>query len=186
MRCDTLLAIILLLGGGFGVTIWRYQHSRSDGAREVEARGDELRARLAVTAFWQEREAMNEYLLDPTAELAGEVSSQRAAFDSGTDGLGTDIPAEAQLVAAARAQNDAFVGAFDAEKAAASGTSTAKQGAIARLNEHEPKVLTPTTPPLRSAALLPMSATQRLAKSAGEYQSPPKTKMTIPPTSTAR
>ena len=36
------LAIILLLGGAFGATIWRYQHSRSDGAKEVEARGDEL------------------------------------------------------------------------------------------------------------------------------------------------
>jgi methyl-accepting chemotaxis protein len=105
-------AAVVLMATAIGVTIWRYDHALAAGRDALTARSEDSQARQAATAFWQEREAMNEFLLTHESEIAKEVTDSRALFTQLTDGLGSDVAAEARLVDQARSGNDAFVAAF--------------------------------------------------------------------------
>ena len=137
--------IVALLGAAFGTTIWRYQLSSTQYRRAVAANGDKFRAEQATTAFWREREAMNEYLLAPSPELAREVSTMHGALQQATNGLGADVASEAALVDRARAANEAFLRTFNRVRAVAGGGTRAETGAIASLNASEDSVLAPLT-----------------------------------------
>ena len=100
------VGILLLLAAAVTVSIWRYQHaiSQKDGA--LAARSESLRAELAGTVFWRERESANEYLLVGTGDILSEVRNEQVVFNRITVGLGRDAAAaaaEASLVARARA-----------------------------------------------------------------------------------
>jgi len=53
--------ILLLLATATGVTIWRYSHALAASDSALKARSEEYRSAQAATAFWREREAINEY-----------------------------------------------------------------------------------------------------------------------------
>jgi methyl-accepting chemotaxis protein len=137
------ILVVVLVAGAFGVTIWRYQHVRAQSDAEAVALGDKVRAHQAVTAFWQEREAMNEWLIAPSATTIHEVALERNVFNKATAGLGIDVPAEAQLVATARKENDTFVNAFNAILGGNYTRDTAKERVVTQLNAHETSVLGP-------------------------------------------
>ena len=135
--------IIALIATGFAVTIWRYQHSRSASAGALQVRAERLLAEEGSTDFWREREAANEYLLNGSGPVLQEVSAFKAHFDRVTQGLGADVPAEAALVAKARAANTAFVATFDTHRGAATRGAAAEQKVVDLLNAHESDVLGP-------------------------------------------
>jgi methyl-accepting chemotaxis protein len=109
-------ATVVLFGVAIGLTLWRYEVAVSQDRSALTARSESLRSAQAETWFWRERESMNEYLLAPSAELEGEVTSEHASFNSQTAGLGSDVAVEATLVAQARSANNAFVQAFESDK----------------------------------------------------------------------
>ena len=57
------------------LTVSRYQNAIASDRSVSRARANELVAQQAVTSFWGQREAMNEYLVIPSPELLAEVRS---------------------------------------------------------------------------------------------------------------
>ena len=135
--------IVGLLAVAVGVTIWRYEHASAQEQLALSARSDRILADQAAISFWREREAMNEYLITPSAEIAAEVTEQRRQFLAATTGLGADIELERSLVERARGENDAFVAAFQANRAQAAQGTKAEHAVIELLNTHEEGVLGP-------------------------------------------
>ena len=134
-------AVILLLVAATGVTIWRYGHAITQADRALEARDSSNKAGQALTAYWREREAMNEYLLSPDPALLDEVAGERANFSAALRGLGSDDATERPLVAKAIAGNLAFLRTFKAVQA----TTTVSQDVLDRLNQAEDRVVSPLT-----------------------------------------
>ena len=84
--------LVALLATAVGVTIWKYDHALAKAEAAQESRTEEYRSQKAATTFWNEREAMNEYLLIPEAELLAEVEEMRAEFQSVEADLGDGSP----------------------------------------------------------------------------------------------
>ena len=137
------VVIISLLATATAVSIWRYQHAIGQKDHALTVQAEKLRAEIAGTAFWREREAANEYLLRRSSAIFGEVGAQRTVFERETRGLGADVPAEAALVAQARAANEAFVAMFERNRGAAGRGARAEQRVTELLNSHEEDVLGP-------------------------------------------
>jgi methyl-accepting chemotaxis protein len=135
--------LVALVVAGMAVTITRYDHAISQDRAALRARFDALQAERAVTAFWRERESMNEYLIQPTAELASEVAARRGDFLAVTAGLGSDVPAERALVGRAQAANQAFLAAFAVGKRSAARGAAAEERVVGALNSLEADVLDP-------------------------------------------
>ena len=133
--------VTLLLVLATGVTIWRYSGALGASDRALEARDSSARASHAVTAYWREREAMNEYLVGPSPRLLGEIADQHAAFGNALNGLGTDSAIEKPLVAAAVAADRAFLKTFDAARTGGASIETS----LSRLNQAEAAVTGPLT-----------------------------------------
>ena len=129
----------LLLVAATGLTIWRYSSALGAADRALEARQSSTRADLATTAFWRQREAMNEYLVNPSPDALGETSNQQAAFAGALDGLGSDSSSERPLVARALAADRAFVKSFNAARAAGAGG----EAILSRLSQGEARVVAP-------------------------------------------
>jgi methyl-accepting chemotaxis protein len=133
--------VAALLASATAVTIWRYTSAIDSGDRALEARASSSRADQAITAYWRERESMNEYLLRPSRDLLDEVSAQRAAFGRAVDGLGSDADAERSLVAQALVANRVFLRTFDSLRANGAGSGSS----LGRLNQSETAVVDPLT-----------------------------------------
>src|SRR6266700_295003 len=67
---------VALITAAVGTTIWRYETALSDAAVWADAYHDTALTNALSTVFWREREAMNEYLVNPTATAANEVRVQ--------------------------------------------------------------------------------------------------------------
>src|SRR5689334_65541 len=95
--------IISLLVAALAVTIWRYEHAIGQDRAAIRAQTDKLNVAQASTSFWREREAMNEFLIQPSPRILAEVTAEEARFESITLNVGKDVPAERTLAARARA-----------------------------------------------------------------------------------
>ena len=133
--------VVVLLAAAFGVTLWQNSNAHSQAKAERVARTEKLQASQAGTHFWREREAMNEYILNHDAGLLPELRAEADAFRGQTDGLGTDVPHEAQLVRSSRSANDAFLAEFSRSQTVRG--SKAVNAAVERLNGAEANVLGP-------------------------------------------
>ena len=129
----------VLLVAATGLTIWRYSSALGAADRALEARQSSTRADVATTAFWRQRESMNEYLVNPSPDALGEIGIQQAAFAGALDGLGSDSSSERPLVARALAADGAFVKSFNAARAAGAGG----EAVLSRLNQREARVVAP-------------------------------------------
>ena len=131
------LVVVALLATAVGVTIWRYNDALSKSDAAQESTSEEHATQEAATAFWHQREAMNEYLLIPEREILGEVEEQRAEFDR----LATDLPPgdhqdeESVLALDATEANDDYVELFLEQRG--------RPGVLERLNELEEGVTGP-------------------------------------------
>ena len=135
-------AVIALLAGAVAMSIWRYEAALNDAAQEAVAHLDQFEEQQATTHFWREREAANEYLLG-VREAEAEIYEEAKLFNTVTATLGADDPAERELVAEARAANDAFVATFKQNRDALGAGGASKQSALDALGAGESAVLTP-------------------------------------------
>jgi methyl-accepting chemotaxis protein len=137
----TALAIVVVVGlvaAAVGITIWRYDHALGKAGAARVSTNEQYSSQKAATAFWNEREAMNEYLLLGEPELLTEIEEQRAIFARLKDELpaGSDQGTEARLISRAITANDAYAAGFQALR-------SRPKAALARLNELEASVTGP-------------------------------------------
>jgi hypothetical protein len=132
-------AIVILFGISIGVTVWRFDAAVSSNAAAVESGHDNFLTERSVRAFWQEREAMNEYLAFPEADLRAEVSAQATAIDELTRLVGADVASEHRLARTAQRANLSLVAMFDAF----ASKGTMGKLPVAALAAKEPRVLAP-------------------------------------------
>jgi methyl-accepting chemotaxis protein len=135
--------IIALLGGAVGVSIWRYQAALRDAGLRDSSRVEQHQAQEASTHFWHERAAANEYRLGGSLDSVSVVAAEGEAFIKSTVGLGTDVPAELELVRQSKAGNVAFLAAFEQSRGAVASTQDAQRAVIADLAKHGSEVLAP-------------------------------------------
>jgi methyl-accepting chemotaxis protein len=135
-----IVVLVVLLTAAVGVTIWRYDHALAKSESAQASSTEEYRSQKAATVFWNEREAMNEFLLLRDPELLAEVDELRGEFRRVEDKLGTGAhrSAERGLVAKATDGNDAYVKAFLAVR-------TRPTDALRTLNDLEKTVTGPIT-----------------------------------------
>ncbi|MEO8687019.1 MAG: methyl-accepting chemotaxis protein [Solirubrobacteraceae bacterium] len=133
-----ILVVVALLATAVGITIWRYDHALGKASAAQVSTAEQYSAQKAATAFWNQREAMNEYLLLGDPKLLVELDEQRAAFArlkaELTPGAGHEI--ESRLADRAITANDAYVAEFESLR-------SRPKAALARMNELEPGVTGP-------------------------------------------
>jgi methyl-accepting chemotaxis protein len=133
-----ILVVVALLTTAVGVTIWRYDHALGKSDQAQESTSEEYLSQRAETAFWHEREAMNEYLLLREPELLQEIEEQRVALTA----LRHDLPTgshqteEARLADQATSANDNYVALFLAAR-------SRPEAALTKLNDLEERVTGP-------------------------------------------
>jgi methyl-accepting chemotaxis protein len=138
--------VVVLVGGAFAVTLWQNGQAHSESKNALDARAEQIQAEQAVTHFWREREAMNEYFFAKQAGIPAhvaltEVQEEHTAFERATGGSVGDDPKEAPLVRKARATNDSFVATFERNRVAA--TRGEGKRVVSQLNPAEGRVLAP-------------------------------------------
>jgi hypothetical protein len=103
--------IVCLIATAIGVSAWRYQHALSASGSALVSQQEAIHAQRAATAFWGEREAMNETLLVKDAGLLAEIATRHRDFSAELRSIGSSS-AKASAVARAIAGNNAFVAQF--------------------------------------------------------------------------
>ena len=141
-----------LLAVSVAITVYQYGNALSGQKHVGDRRGNSLLAQATETAFWHQREAMNEYLLLPSPELLGEVRAKSTEFDHAASQLVAESSGERDLVTRSRAGNLAYVRAFDRVKSSASTTAELETRAVGALNAAEDAVLKPLDSLQRVAA----------------------------------
>ena len=132
------VVVVALLATAVGVTIWRYDVALGKSDEAQESTSEEYLTQRAETAFWHEREAMNEYLLVRVSGLLSEVEKERVELVR----LSAELPSgghqteEVRLANQAVAANDAYVTEFRALR-------DRPEAALAKLNELEDSVTGP-------------------------------------------
>jgi PAS domain S-box-containing protein len=116
------LVVLLLLACALAITIWRYESALDQSRRSLGAQSEAFRAEQAVSHFWREREAINEYLLVRERDLAAHVTSQHRNYIQEIESARTGVvealaalggrPQETHLVGLARSGNEAFISIF--------------------------------------------------------------------------
>jgi methyl-accepting chemotaxis protein len=130
--------VIALLVSTMTVTIWLYSSAVSHGDRALDARTRTVHAGEARTAFWRERETINQYLLKPDPGLLDELVAERAEFTAALHAAADD-GGELPFVNHAIAGNTAFLGAFESSRTSSASLNTT----IARLDRAEVTVEEP-------------------------------------------
>jgi methyl-accepting chemotaxis protein len=137
--------LVIALAISLIVTVSRYQTALASDQTVSRARTNALVAQEAETAFWSERESMNEYFVVPSPDLLAEVRQRSADFSRAVSRLDRSIAAEGALVARAEAGGRIFERAFARGQASAGKSVTVEKQAIDALNEPEPGVVDPLT-----------------------------------------
>jgi diguanylate cyclase (GGDEF)-like protein len=138
----SVLAIVAIALAAGGSTWWYEDALRHSDAAQT-ARADALSAQRASTLFWREREAMNEYLLDPGPSLLAEIADAERGFDAATRDLAAGGQLEHGLIALSRAANKRFVATFAENRAVAGFGAPPEVGVVKQLNTAELGVLQP-------------------------------------------
>jgi methyl-accepting chemotaxis protein len=137
--------LVLALAISVFVTVSRYQNALASDHAVSRARANALVAQQAVTAFWSERESMNEYLVVRSPELLAEARKRSADFGRDLGRLDRSTSAERELVARAEAGGKVFEQAFTSSQASAVTSAAAVKRAIDALNAPEAGVVDPLT-----------------------------------------
>jgi methyl-accepting chemotaxis protein len=135
--------VVPLLALAFAVSIWRDHHASGRKSAALAATTQALGAQQAVSAFWQEREAMDEYILAGNSAELSAIGNDGVAFNTAAQGLSASLAEESTLITRAQAANDNFAADFHRVQGAARTTVAAEEAAIASLNGHEASVVGP-------------------------------------------
>jgi methyl-accepting chemotaxis protein len=132
------VVVVILLATAVGVTISRYDHALKESTLAQESTGEVALTQQAATAFWNEREAMNEYLLLREPELLNEIEEVRGEVTKIKAELpgGAHQTEEVTLAERAATSNDAYVVEFKR-------LANRPHAALRRLNELEEGVTGP-------------------------------------------
>jgi methyl-accepting chemotaxis protein len=116
---------VALIAAVVGMTIWRYEDALSAAAVSADAYHDSALTTTLTSEFWQQREAMNEYLVNPATDSLAEAASLSRAFHGTSAALSAGESAnESRLRAQAAAGNQALTALFARDRREA-GTSRA-------------------------------------------------------------
>ena len=137
------VAAIAVIAIAVGVTIWRYEVALARSEEALDSAGDARSSVLLVSAFWHDREAMNEYLIAPSPAVAGEVAAQQGPFKRIAATITPENPAEALALSRATAAYANLYSIFNRVRGAG-GTSQARETtAIGQLVTAESGILDP-------------------------------------------
>jgi methyl-accepting chemotaxis protein len=159
-------AALIVIAGAGALSIWRYESALS---RATVALGDRKSARMTAvltTTFWEERNALDGYIFNPSPAAMARVTTFRGQFlrqaaqiDKAAGGAA--VPRVAEAVAAEARYYAAFT-----KLRGAAGTSLARENAaVNRLEAAAPAVLPPLNR-LVGYLVLRANATQAAAASA--------------------
>jgi hypothetical protein len=135
--------VLALLATASVVTAGRFMRAidREHAAALQEAHQN--RTQKAATVFWHEREAMGDYLSQPSAEVAGEIADLEGQFSDLLSHLSADTSQEALLARRAMEASNRLVTLFKRAKAGADTTTAQEQQASDALHAVEQDVLGP-------------------------------------------
>ena len=139
------VVLIAVLAVSVFVTVSRYDDAIDSGKEATQLQADLLITQEGATAFWNAREAMNEYFIVRTPELLAEVREQTSDLTATIDRLDHGDDEETALVVGARAASRAFARSFEDVRTGAGATTAAEVKAMETLNAREAGVLTPLT-----------------------------------------
>ena len=117
--------VTALIAGGAVLANARNQRSNASQRTALAARADGITTGHALTRYWREREAMNEYLVLRHATLQREIAQEAVAFDWTLGQIFVDTPREQAFVSKVRAANDAFIAAFERDRERGRGPGAA-------------------------------------------------------------
>ncbi len=107
------LTIGLLLCGALALTVHYRDGSARASADARTQREDTLAAERAVSAFWEEREAMSEWLAFPSRLSHDGVREMRRSFRRALHTVQTQSPDESAAISEARAANERMFAIFN-------------------------------------------------------------------------
>jgi methyl-accepting chemotaxis protein len=135
------VAVVFVIAAAVSMTIWRYQAAQADWDVAVDASGDANTVTSLVATFWHEREAINEYLLVPTAPLLAEISDSQREFRNLAARITPETRAGSQALSRAQAAHTSFYTLFRQVSSAGGTNPTLETAADRRLVQAEPTVL---------------------------------------------
>jgi methyl-accepting chemotaxis protein len=139
------VAVVFVIAAAVSVTIWRYQVAQTEWDTAVDAGSDASSVASLGATFWHGREAINEYLLVPSAPLLTEISESQREFEHLAAGITPETPGAKEALARALAAHTDFYALFQ-QVSSAGGTNRALEAAAdRRLVQAEPSVLGPLT-----------------------------------------
>ena len=118
------------------------QESNQSDQTAATARADSVLTEAAVTRYWRERVALNDFLLRPSTSLRSEIAPYKHAFEQALGRVEATAPLEHALVASALVADKAMITAFANYEQAALGRAGAS-AALGDLNYQAGLVLTP-------------------------------------------
>ena len=160
------VAAVAVIATAVGVTIWRYEVALASSGAALDADHDAVLSTTLGATFWHQREAMHEYLFEPSPAILREVATQRNQFAATAARLTiSESPAEARFRVRAAAGNARFATRFGQLRGAAGTTLAREVRATTLLGTAESGVLGPLDQ-LEGAQLRRVTVAQAAASSA--------------------
>jgi signal transduction histidine kinase len=141
--------VVALIAAALLVTVLSYRSALNAHRLAAAAISEKSNSHAAETHLSREREAMNEYLLNPRDDVRAEIKVNDAGFRSNLSRVGVGEPQESLLVQRAIAANEELVASF-AKAGADTGSVEAFRRLEVELDAREKAVLEP----LRALRLL--------------------------------
>jgi signal transduction histidine kinase len=136
--------VVTLIAAVLAVTVWSYRNALDAHTLADDANSEKAVSDVAEMYLFREREAMNEYLLNPNRAVRAEISAHGASFRSHISGVGTaDEFREKALVRHALTENEEFLAVFSRSSRHSVGGVLALRRLEAELDVHEEAVLAP-------------------------------------------
>lgn len=106
--------LVALMASAAALAIEGHLRSEARYRQALAARADVARVQRASILLWQEREAINEYFVSPSAPILAEIRAQHRAFDTTLSEADSNIEAgEDSLELSAQTANDALLATFE-------------------------------------------------------------------------
>src|SRR5450759_2454166 len=137
-------AVVAVIAGSLGVTVWRFESAVSRSAIAIDAPGAPILTQSLLGSFWHERESIAEYIYTPSPAALAEVYALQRQFAATTVMLaGGDLAAEAGLRTQVEAKSKAFFAVFTGIQGTAGTILPHEIQADQQMVRAEPSVLGP-------------------------------------------
>jgi signal transduction histidine kinase len=134
---------VTLIAAVLAVTVLSYRSAIGAHRLAADAIAENSVSHAAETFLSREREAMNEYLLNPRGSVRAEISDNQEGFRSNISQVGHGEPDETLLIQRALAANDRFIAVFTTSSHRSRGTLASFRRLEAELDNAEKGVLLP-------------------------------------------